>query len=464
MKSENGSKQSSNTQAAELRLIQKPLSLAEVVGIASELQSFVGAQLQDCLQTTSELGLALYQQGKLIWLWFDLQPLRPLVVRILSEKPLPRKKIKRPLTLFLRSRFLGRRLSTIQADIQRGRILLFSFHRSESENSSAPIYLEVRLFPHGQNVLAIDGEVSISEFRPKELPAQVLESDDQLPPRPWIEIEESWRRIQNEGARGMAASVRDAESIERDWNKQIAKKSMALEKMRAELEKKIQTPFSELGEWLKIHRTLALEVSAPLDWQNLIDKKKSLAWNIENCFRRAKENVRKAEGSRARIAQVELELNKLQSDGPHRILDSKIEAKDSSKATSKQSAHLLVRADASGRRMNLASDLDVYIGKSAADNLAILRRAQPFDYWLHIRERPGSHAILRRVRSRTVSDSEFLQAGIWVVEQTLKKRASELKGEAFDLLIVECRFVRPIKGDKLGRVHYSNDRVMRIRF
>ena len=62
-----------------------------------------------------------------------------------------------------------------------------------------------------------------------------------------------------------------------------------------------------------------------------------------------------------------------------------------------------------------------------------------------------------------VSDQELRLAGVKVAEQSTKKRAAELKGETYDLLIVECRYVRPIKGDKNGRVHYTNDRVLRLK-
>jgi hypothetical protein len=63
-----------------------------------------------------------------------------------------------------------------------------------------------------------------------------------------------------------------------------------------------------------------------------------------------------------------------------------------------------------------------------------------------------------------VTDAELIEAGRWVIEQSLGRRADELVGEKHDLLIVECRYVRPIKGDKLGRVHYTHDRVLSVRF
>ena len=424
-----------------------PLTLNELALIAGELQTLNGAQLQDCLQTSSELGLAFYHSGKTVWLWFDLNPLRPLVVRVPGVKPPARKKISRPLTLFLRSRFLGRRLTAVKADLARGRLLVFNFHELE---------LEIRLFPHGQNIIARDGEKSVAELKPKELPLSHAPVDAEGP-RAWSVIENEWRELQATRVKGVAASAQDAVGIEREWQRQIEKKEKALGRMREELEKKISAPYGALGEWLKAHRALTLDGDAPAEWRELLDTAKSLSWNIENCFHRAKENVRKAEGSRARIVTVEAELAKLKAAGPGGIKDKSVQNKEGQQ-------NLLARAEATGRRLQLAPDLEVYVGKSAADNLALLRRAQPFDYWLHLREQPGSHAILRRTRARIVTDAEFRQAGVWVVEHSLKKRAAELKGERFDLLIVECRYVRPIKGDKIGRVNYSNDRVMSLRF
>jgi hypothetical protein len=54
--------------------------------------------------------------------------------------------------------------------------------------------------------------------------------------------------------------------------------------------------------------------------------------------------------------------------------------------------------------------------------------------------------------------------GRWLVESSTRQSAAELSGQAFDLLVIEKRHVRPIKGDALGRVNYSNERTFRIRF
>ena len=430
------------------------LTAAEVARIATSLQPLVGAQIQDCLQTTSELGLAFYHERKILWLWFDLNAMRPLVVRI-PDKPPNRKKISRPLTLFIRSHLLGRRLQSVIADLARGRVLVFSFHRAGDEKIQGPCEIEVRLFPHGQNVIATNGTKSVAENKPKDLHAtdSSFASEDATT-RSWEEIEEHWWKNQKAKPTGVAAKADDAAAIERDWRRAIEKKEKALEHMKEELVSKTKNSYAEVGEWLKVHRTL--EVKS--EWAPYIDPKKSISWNIDECFRKAKDGIRKASGTRDRLKIVEAELEKLRANGPAGFMKGREKARETGEK------NLLSRAEAKGRRHAVADDLDVYIGKSAADNLSLLRRAQSFDYWLHLRDQPGSHAILKRTRARQVTDAEFTEAGRWLIEQSLGKRVQELKGESHDILIVECRFVRPIKGDKLGRVNYSNDRVLRLRF
>ena len=442
-----------NSQSPNETSQQKPLTIGEVVSIATELQALVGSQLQDCLQTTSELGLSFYHEGESVWLWTDLNPRAPLMVRVYGKPP-PRKKIARPLTLFIKSRITGRRLASVHADLARGRVLVFRFHRSVEEVNAGVCEIEVHLFPSGQNVVARDDAKSVAENKPKPIGAGEVFTVE--PGRSWPEIEDAWRsRAQTVKVQ---AAPRDAQVIDKEWRRLVEKKEKALLKMRADLESKRDSVHREAGEWLKGLGSMPLAGDVPPEFAEVLAFDESFSTNVEKLFTRAKENVRKQEGSRDRIAMVERELQDLRAKGPSGFL-KKREA-----ASVRERGNLLARADARGRKHQLGDDLEIYIGKSAGDNLALLRRAQPFDYWLHLRDQPGAHAIMRRTRNRNVTDAEFLEAGRWVVEQTLDKRVAELAGERHDMLIVECRYVRPIKGDKLGRVHYTNDRVMALRF
>lgn len=427
-----------------------PLNLPELAQIAISLQSLVGAQLQECLQSGSEVGLGFYHDQEMFWLWFDLNPQRPMVVRV-EEKPPKRKKLMRPVTLFVRSRFLGRRLQSVRADLTKGRVLIFNFHRAASEGTSDSLEIEVQLIPHAPNFIVRDGRASVAELKPKELPAAPIIDLSDVEVRTWEELEEAWWALQNSKTTPVASAPTEAMQTEAMWKKAISKKEQALVRMSEELALKTSGQHRALGEWLKANADVE---SVPAEWSELVDKDKSLSWNIEQAFHRAKENERKSEGTKARIALVAKELEDLKSKGPRKF--------DTETREKKAGTSLLGRADAKGRRHTIG-DMDVYVGKSAADNLALLRKAQAFDYWLHLRDQPGSHAILRRTRGRNVTDNEFREAGTWVIEQSTGKRARELAGEKFDMLIVECRYVRPIKGDKLGRVNYTNDRVMSIR-
>ena len=123
-----------------------------------------------------------------------------------------------------------------------------------------------------------------------------------------------------------------------------------------------------------------------------------------------------------------------------------------------------LKTSVKGRTKTLASGHSIFVGKNAADNLKILRAASSWDYWLHLKDYPGAHAILRRNKKEKLTQAQFHEAAMLLVQEHLKKKASELTGEVFDVLLTEVRFVRPIKGDKLGRVNYTNESVLSCRF
>ena len=523
----------------------KSLSLPEIAQIAISSQDLVGAHIQDALQTPTELGLGFYFERESVWLWLDLNPQAPMLARFKGRAP-KRKKVMRPLTLFLRSNFFGRRLASVRADLERGRILILSFSRSKEEEAEdpGPCEIEIRLFPRGQNVIARTGKRSVAEIKPKDLAVagqttfgeSFLHKDEatvepefeasgesksnlKFNPKPsaksnsssqtsidtirtWDELSEAWLSEQKQpvtgqtsgqtsgaakssdrevldphslGANlnsspnsnpnsslGLSAGAQEAARILKDFERALQKKQKALERMHEEVQAKKSEAetFRQVGDQLKLQGTLEAPRTEPWVslWSSHVDLKKSLSWNIENTFTKAKERRRKLSGTEERLRIVEKELSAIRDKGPTGFV------KNREKSTREASANLLSKSDAKGRRLQLGEGLEVYIGKSAADNLALLRRAQSFDYWLHLRDQPGSHAIMRRGRNRTVTDQEFFEAGQWVIEQSLGSRAAQHKGERFDLLIVECRFVKPIKGDRLGRVNYSNDRVLSVRF
>lgn len=431
----------------------KPLDLNEVQQIVIDLQTLVGAQLQEVFQSGSNIALGFYHDRSIQWLWFDLNPRSPSVVR-LDQIPKSFKKEIKPLTLFIRSHFTGSRLKQVSTSPELGRVFEMKFANS---------VLQARIFPRGQNFIATAEEKSVSFDKVKDLQS-TGPTEIQTPagePRSWQEIEDEWKRENKIGATlNKPATEGDAVvQAEKQYKKDLEKKEKALSKMKEDLLAKQNPIFREAGEYLKTLSHNDFPQAVLEKFRDAIDSKSSLSKNIESLFKKAKDNERKLEGSKERIAKLEEELNDLRLRGPSGHLRKVQTTQSGAKKKT-----LLEAAAAKGRKFQISEDLEVYIGKSAGDNLALLRRAQPFDYWLHLRDYPGTHAIMRRTRNRIVTDEELQQVGKWVVQQSLHKNPEQLSDMRFDVLLVECRYVRPIKGDKLGRVNYSNDRVFVVRF
>ncbi len=416
-----------------------------------EASSWQGAQLQEVLvdgrkkalggSEPRSLRLGFFHEGRVKWLIFEYKEEAPLLMTFVDRRPPLQQKIRRPLELFLRSAFLGRRLTSV------------AIHKTWTEPQltlefGEGYWLKFLVVPKFRNVWAIANDKQISEFKPQMVPANWGASDSVRSP--------SYVGDESPNSVDVVQESR-LKDVLVDQRAKLKKLELAMGKVVAELDSKINHPARSIGEWIKTHQTLEIPRDQEAKWRPHINKQKSLAENIESLFRTAKSQESKRLGTEKRLRQIEQEVARLKKDIECGKLDS------SSSSDLQANGDLFKSASARGRKTLVAEDLTFYIGRNAKENLAILRKAQPFDYWLHVKDQPGAHGILRRNRTRVVSDEELKRAATALIENALKRRAIELRGEVYDVLVVECRFVRPIKGDRLGRVHYANDRVLRVR-
>ena len=89
----------------------------------------------------------------------------------------------------------------------------------------------------------------------------------------------------------------------------------------------------------------------------------------------------------------------------------------------------------------------VFVGKSGAENLKLLRRAKAWFLWIHIKDYPGAYGIIERNKNKKVSAESMKIAALAVVRQSLPKGQ---KGK-FDVIYAECRYVRPSRGPNLDK-------------
>lgn len=422
----------------------KAWHVSELDNVVSTLQPLLGARLQEVQSTAEDLVLGFYTSSGLLWIWIDLNPVRPSVLPW-SELPLRLKWNKTPLNLFLRAHFIGRVLRDVRLERESGRVVRFKFGAPDEDGPE----LEVRLFPHRRNVIAKDDGKQVAWQKPSAIEAP--HSPTEAVPikiRSLDELRDQWLEVRQGKAGGRARGTQDART---KLEAELKRKEKALQKVEEELTRKKELPWRAVGNWLKENQS----IDVPKDWEPFVDKRRKLAWNIEECFAKAREMEGKLFGTEKRKELLLDDLLRIREQLKKPTNQLSAEPIDG-RAPKPQ----ITAAEAHGRSLKISDELTVMAGKSAADNMKLLRKARAWDLWLHLRDFPSSHAILFRNKNTKINDSVLHQVADWFVRHCLGKKMEQHAGEKFHILIAECRHVRPIKGDKLGRVTYHDERVL----
>lgn len=400
--------------------------------MVATLQPLVGLRLQEILTGEQDIVLGFYSPHGLLWLWMDLNAARPCVLpwSTLPQRPQLQKS---PLNLFLRAHFDDH---VLRAVARAGRVVNFTFGNGER-------VLELRLTPHTRNFIAKADGKQVAWQKPSPI-LGAEEKEMELPIRGLERLREEWLALRGQGKTRAQKKSDPRERLQKD----LEKKQKALLKVQEELQRKQDLPWKDVGDWLKAHQTL----DVPQEFEPFVDRRRKLSWNIEQCFTKARETEGKAFGTEKRLAILKEEIAALEQrlSGPLR---------DVPKAHEKPKISL-GEIEAHGRTLRLSDEITVIAGKSAADNLKILRKARSWDLWVHLRDYPSSHAVVFRNKNTKIGDAVLNQVAEWFVRQQLGDKIQRHRGEKFALLVAECRHVRPIKGDKIGRVTYRDERVL----
>lgn len=284
--------------------------------------------------------------------------------------------------------------------------------------------LQIHLIPKAPNVVAAINGKSVSWEKPKEFLSHQRPEE--------ISVEIDWAEWSEETLRSLfLPNEKNKKKIDVDPRlKVIQKKQKALLTLREQLEQPLEEEQRSLGE-------------------DRMAQGKFL--EAEEAFQKAKDLKRKRAGTLERVAVLEKELKVLNKNLREEAFVPSLQEQPAGK---KQKS-LMEKSEAKGRRLALESGAEAWIGKSGKDNLALLRKAQAWDLWLHLKDYPGAHAIISHPKNTQVTQKEIQKVAEWVIRESLKH---ENMGGKYEVVVVECRFVRPIKGDKLGRVSYHSPR------
>ncbi|MBX2988929.1 MAG: DUF814 domain-containing protein [Bdellovibrionaceae bacterium] len=396
--------------------------------VSQEASSLVGAQLQEVLANDRGLALGFWKAGT-SWLILDLLPNSPLALVFRERCPFSKSPQQKPLSLFLRSHGRNKILREVSLLEEHGRALLFRLSNQEGECE-----IEVHLIPKQVNVIVRAGGKQVAWEKPREMtpgpPVGEFPAE-----RAMEDVREGWLQEQ----RGGKTSRDPEEQWRKKHDRDLEKKRKALQEIEASLAKDEGAGWYARGDAMK-------------SGGEFIDASQSLAWNLNEAYGRAKKSVAKKAGTEERRRLLAAEIAALEKATYASSL-----AEKAARPGPAPGRDLMAQAEAKGRKLALEKGVTAYIGRSAADNLALLRKARAWDYWLHLRDYPGAHAIVHRQRDQVIADAELRQIALWLARESLGSKAQAL-GQKLEVVVAECRHVRPIKGDKLGRVNYHHER------
>ncbi len=421
------------------------LSFSLLQNFAKWFQNETGeGQLQE-IWTNGQVLVFHFYKFKDQYLCIDLAINQPMLAYVEKRPPVAKK--QNPTVLFLNAHARNLRLEKAWTQSDAGRVLFLSLV-GKTEEGFLDCEIEIRLIPNAVNVLVRAQGKKISWSKPRELPPSIAPLEMAEPQVNWKELGEKWleekfaRRSSEQRVVGTAVDPR---------LKVIEKKKKAIAEIEKKLSENLGVMWSELGESLKV------SAKVPDHLSKLYDGRKSRSWNLENAFRQTKLLLGKRKGTLERLEILKSEIAILEEKLLTPYQPQEIQSKNSSgQPTASQRA--LKNLDVKVRRLPLDEGVEAFIGKSARDNLALLRRAQAWDYWLHLKDYPGAHAIILRPRHKEIGPEHIQKVSQWLIDESLSKEEAKMGGR-YEVVVAEVRHVRPIKGDKLGRVTYHYPKV-----
>ncbi len=109
------------------------------------------------------------------------------------------------------------------------------------------------------------------------------------------------------------------------------------------------------------------------------------------------------------------------------------------------------------RRLVTDEGFVILIGRNAAQNHSLIaERSAPGDLWLHARDLPGGHIIIKN-DGRPIPDEVVRRAAELAAYYSAGRQDATV-----EVVVTERRHVRPIKGGRPGMVTYRNERTLLV--
>lgn len=428
----------------------KPLNQLELDFLVHDLnESLHKAQLQDCTSWEDGVILWHYRQGEQNLL-IDLSMARPLFLIKAEDWKLAKRKTPFPIQLFINSH--ARNLYFDHARIleEWGRVVEIVYR-----NTEVTVRMELHLIPNQVNFSvearggALKHPKQIYFAKPRDLKPALDVDLASLEARSLVSLEKEWRESRFSQKISNFSTASAPISAATQAEKILNKKKKALQAIDEQLRGYNETFWLTLGEKVKVEGLSGL---SPLEKESLKDCR-HVGEAIQFSFQKAKQIQQKREGTLQRRRIVETEIEKLEKQMAEGRLPAALGAEKKSvqfKDKDSKSADKNLKL----RKLELSSTVHAFIGKSALDNLSLLRQARAWDFWLHLKDYPGAYGIIRREKNENIPLDSLVQVARFVAKNSSAAQGLSV-GDRVCVVYTECRHVRPVKGAKPGLVTYQ---------
>lgn len=100
----------------------------------------------------------------------------------------------------------------------------------------------------------------------------------------------------------------------------------------------------------------------------------------------------------------------------------------------------------------------IWVGRNSRQNDEVtFRKANSDDFWLHARDVPGAHVVIRN-DGRRIPDELVESAASIAAYYSPKKDENSV-----DVILTRCKYVKPIKNAGLGMVTFRNERTLTVK-
>ncbi len=421
-----------------------------VESISDELEQ---SQLQEVYATEDGLVLCFYRfqrEPRMTYLVFDLNRACPILLLHNENLWLKFKKTK-PVSLFLNSHAKNQFFTSAHIGSQEGRVVHLKIGLEKKQ-----IQIEFRAIPKQPNfiVKAAGKTISWSPVLPlAKNDQQYVQMTNEEDVRSLNYLMKEWKN-----SRFLFSEKNESKALNpfEKWIKKqqqnLLKKSKAVVAIETQIASFKNEEWSLVGEHIKNYGLKNLKP----EWSVYINYEEKLSYNIQKCFEKAKAAQHKIKGAAERLVLLKKEVLELTDLSESKFQKSLILLENKQKKAAPR--------DLEGRlrKMELSGgEIVAYMGKSAVDNIKLLKQSKPHDLWMHLKDYPSAHAIIHRLKNKSLADEDIFKVAQWLLLQGLSKSQAHMGGK-YAVVCVECRHVKPLKGDKMGRVTYHNAREILI--